>query len=179
MPTPPDFVNATALDASSLNAVGLWLVKTQTLSTGQTSITVSDAFNSDYSRYLIQIEDLTRSAGGNILFQLSGITGTVYSSSGLFTTYGSGTLTGYAPAAASTVIIGYTNTGGGFIQATITNPNSASAKDMFTESSNGEIWYRFSHRIGSNTTATGFVLSVSGAGVTFGGGVVKVYGYRD
>lgn len=177
--TYPVFATGDVLPASDMNAIGLWLVKTQSLSTGQTSITISNAFTSDYSRYLIQIEDVTRSAAGNIFFQLSGITGNVYSSTGIFTTYGSTTLTGYAPAAAANLVIASVGTGGGFVSATITNPSSAAAKDMISESTDGAAWYKFAHRISSNSTATGFVLSVTGAGITFGGGVVKVYGYRD
>jgi hypothetical protein len=175
----PDFSPGEVLTAAAMDSIGMWLVKSETLATGQTSIPVANAFTADFSRYLIQIEDITRSAGGNILFQLTGITGSVYSSSGFFTTYGSSTVTGYAPAAATTLVVASVSTGGGFVQITITNPNSATAKDLTSVSTDGATNYNFVHRVSSTTTATGFTLSVTGAGVTFGGGVVKVYGYRD
>jgi hypothetical protein len=179
MATPPDFTAGQVLTAAQMNAVGLWLVKTQNLSTGQTSIAINNAFVSDYSRYLIQIEGITRSSSGNILFQLNGITTSVYTSSGIFLVYGSSTVTGFAPAGASTCIIGSIGTGAGFIEITITNPNFAIAKDMTSKSTDGATFYDFVHRVSSSSTATGFTLSVTGAGVTFGGGVVKVYGYRN
>ena len=179
MATPPTFTSGQVLTAAQMNAVGMWLVKSETLATGQTSIAVANAFTSDYSRYLIQVQGLTRSADGNVLFQLTGITGSVYTSSGFFTTYGSTVVTGYGPAAASTAIVASIGTGAGFIQITITNPNSAAAKDMTSVSTNGITNYNFVHRVSSSSTATGFTLSVTGGGITFGGGVVKVYGYTD
>jgi hypothetical protein len=179
MATPPVFTAGAILTAAQMNQSGLWLVQSQTLATGQTSITVANAFTADFSRYLIQIEDITRSVAGNVFFQLTGITGSVYNSSGFFTTYGSATVTGYAPAATTTVVIASVGTGGAYAQLNLTNPNSAAAKDMTSVSTDGLTNYNFVHRIASTSTATGFTLSVTGAGVTFGGGVVKVYGYRD
>jgi hypothetical protein len=179
MATPPVFVSGQILTAAQMNQLGMFLVKSETLATGQTSIAVANAFTSDYSRYLIQIEDITRSAEGNILFQLTGITGNVYTSSGFFTTYGSAVVTGYGPAAAANLVVASLGTGAGFIQITITNPNSAAAKDMISNATGGTTNYNFVHRVSSSSTATGFTLSVTGGGITFGGGVVKVYGFRD
>jgi hypothetical protein len=61
MPTPPDFTNGTALDASSLNKVGLWLVGSGTLS--GTSIIATNCFSSDFTNYRIMTRVSTASGG--------------------------------------------------------------------------------------------------------------------
>jgi hypothetical protein len=49
MPTPPDFTNGTALDASSLNAVGLWKIADGTFA-GATTFDVT-GFSSTFTEY--------------------------------------------------------------------------------------------------------------------------------
>jgi hypothetical protein len=53
MATPPDFTTGQVLTAAQMNAVGLWLVKTQTVGTTVSSVSVTDAFSADYENYLI------------------------------------------------------------------------------------------------------------------------------
>jgi hypothetical protein len=53
MATPPDFTTGAILTAAQMNAVGLWLVKTQTVGTAVPSVTVTDAFSADYDNYRI------------------------------------------------------------------------------------------------------------------------------
>jgi len=61
MTTPPDFVNATALDASSLNKIGLWLIGSGTLS--GTSTIASNCFTSDFTNYRLVCYVSTASGG--------------------------------------------------------------------------------------------------------------------
>jgi hypothetical protein len=49
----PSFSVGETLRAADMNAVGLWLVKTQTVGTGVSSVTVTDAFSADYDNYKI------------------------------------------------------------------------------------------------------------------------------
>jgi hypothetical protein len=53
MPTPPDFTNGTPLDASSLNALGLWKIGTYTASGTSRALVCDNVFTSDYENYLI------------------------------------------------------------------------------------------------------------------------------
>ncbi len=46
--TYPSFSAGDILTAADMNAVGLWLVKTQTVGTAVASVTVTDAFSSTY-----------------------------------------------------------------------------------------------------------------------------------
>ncbi len=63
MATPPDFTTGAVLTAAQMNAVGLWLVKTQTFTT-QTNVDVTSVFTSDYENY-IAIVRLASSLTGN------------------------------------------------------------------------------------------------------------------
>jgi hypothetical protein len=74
MATPPDFTAYTPLAASTLNKVGLWLVKSQAVGTGVTSVTVTDAFNADYDNYLIQYVGGTMSNDTALACQVGGAT---------------------------------------------------------------------------------------------------------
>lgn len=53
MSTPPTFSNGTALDASSLNKVGMWLVSKTTVPAGQTAVTVANCFSADFDAYRV------------------------------------------------------------------------------------------------------------------------------
>jgi len=56
----PSFSSGEVLRAADMNAVGLWLVKTQTLS--GTATQVNDCFTADYNSYRIVFSNLTFSA---------------------------------------------------------------------------------------------------------------------
>jgi hypothetical protein len=51
--TYPVFASGDVLNASDMNGVGLWLVKTQTVGSGVASVTVSGAFSADYDNYFV------------------------------------------------------------------------------------------------------------------------------
>ncbi len=51
----PVFATGDVLNASDMNAVGLWLVKSQTIGTGVSSVTVTGAFSANYDRYKITV----------------------------------------------------------------------------------------------------------------------------
>jgi len=51
----PVFTAGETLDASEMNAVGLWLVKTQTIGTGVSSVAVTSAFSTNYDTYRIVV----------------------------------------------------------------------------------------------------------------------------
>jgi hypothetical protein len=76
MATPPTFTTGAVLTAAQMNAVGLWLVKSQTIGTGVTSVTVTGAFSADYDNYRIVISGGTASTAANLLMGLgSSVTG--------------------------------------------------------------------------------------------------------
>ena len=178
MATPPVFSAGAVLTAAQMNAVGLWLVKSQTIGTAVTSVTVSSVFNSDFDHYLITVDNTKANVGGNLFIQF-GSTTTGYYGSEYFDFY-DGTATGtnrvnngvanrilalgtvadtscaihcYGPYTATRTIIHGTYFGGGF---------------------SGFV----GGQLANTTSYTAFTL-FGGDGVsTITGGTINVYGYR-
>ena len=68
--TYPSFSAGEVFRAQDANAVGLWLVKSQTIGTGVSSVTVTDAFSADYDSYKIVISGGVGSATAVLRTQL-------------------------------------------------------------------------------------------------------------
>ena len=64
MATPPTFTAGSILTAAQMNGVGLWLVKSQTIGTGVSTVTVTGAFTSDYYAYRVVMSNVTMSSTG-------------------------------------------------------------------------------------------------------------------
>jgi len=62
MATPPTFTAGSVLTAAQMNGVGSWLVKSQTIGTGVSTVTVTGAFTSDYYAYRVVISNVTMSS---------------------------------------------------------------------------------------------------------------------
>jgi hypothetical protein len=192
----PSFASGEVLTAADMNAVGLWRVTNCTVTsvggtaatasngvitigTSNTSVTVANAFSSDFQSYRIFIENLDTNGTASHLFQLSGITGSVYYSGGSYGSWGGAAQTGFGNAATTTwtlsanVVAGQ----GTVMTIDITNPNIARRKYGFNTAQAGNGHLTFNHYCTSTSTATGFVISK--AGETMTGGTIRVYGYRN
>lgn len=95
MTTPPTFSSGAVLTASNMNSVGLWLVKTQTVGSAVSSVTVTGAFSADYDNYLILMSGGTGSAAASIGIEIgASATGyygfMVYGDSSANTVFGAG-----------------------------------------------------------------------------------------
>ena len=66
----PDFSPGEVLTAAAMDSIGLWLVKTQTVGTAVSSVTVTNAFNADFENYRIIFSSVDASAvtGNTIKF---------------------------------------------------------------------------------------------------------------
>jgi hypothetical protein len=178
MATPPDFSAGAVLTAAQMNAIGLWLVKTQTIGTTVSSVTVSNAFNSDYDNYRIVISGGVGSTNITLSLQLGASTTGYYS------------ITNYATYAAATTplssgdnngavwtTVGYAGTN--FLQASfdLIGPNLAKWTSL-----NSAAWSATTVAGNSNgmhqvaTAFTGFTLGVNTGTLT--GGTIYIYGYR-
>jgi hypothetical protein len=85
----PSFASGEVLTAADMNAVGMWLVKTQTIGSGVASVSISNAFSANYDNYRIIINDVTASTSGNLYFQFqdssgNNITTAFYAASGFY-----------------------------------------------------------------------------------------------
>jgi hypothetical protein len=155
---------------------GLVYVTSATAGSAVSTLTVSSCFSATFDNYRIVVSGGTASASGNnMLFQLSGITGSVYQAAGYFVTYGTATVSAYAPAASASWLIGFFGQNNSAVTMDLINPFAAKQKGMNTISS-AQFNYSFTGECTSTTSATGFTLTPAGG--TFTGQTVTVYGYR-
>jgi hypothetical protein len=176
MPTPPDFTNGTPLDASSLNAAGLWLVKSDTVPTGVSSYVVTGAFSTDYDNYLITVSGGSATTNSTINFRC-GTQASGYRLNYLYASYTS------APQAFGSVsenaifYTGFQNTTGLNALIHVSNPFLAAPTLITADGGSiGNFTGRVQGMEPGNTSFTSFTL-LSGSG-TMTGARIRVYGYR-
>lgn len=185
MPTPPDFTNGTALQASSLEAIGLWKVTAVNL-TG-TALVVSNCFNSTYDNYRLVISGIGSNPDGAMLIQFtSGGTaptqGWQWAYRGLYASGSSADVSlGSSGYAETGVYTGVANTPIASASIDIYNPNKPQ-RTFMTSQAISYAGVNFFVRNGGgacDTTAVydGFRLYFN-SGATFTHGIVTVYGYR-
>jgi hypothetical protein len=163
--------------ATSAATAGLTLVKTQTIGTAVSSVTVTDAFSATYDSYKIQITGGSSNSDDVLSFQLSG-SSTAYYAGGAGVAYSTGTVSGRATNNGSTVLrAGMTYSGNGHMfDADLVNPYLSKYTMMtfaypYVDEASATV---ATHRVASSYTA--FVISTS-ASMT--GGTIRVYGYQN
>jgi hypothetical protein len=177
----PNFSVGETLRSADMNAVGLWLVKTQTIGTGVSSVTVTGAFSADYDNYRIIVSGGANSGDAGANVQLGSSTTGYYSAQGFFQYTADGT--GYLRNnnAASWTNIGSAFPNGLALDITLFNPGAARFTGL---SINSRTDYRTTgaasvgggiHAV--STAYTAFTFS-AGAG-TMTGGTIRVYGFRN
>lgn len=157
---------------------GLQLIKTQTIGTAVSSVTVSDVFSSDFSNYRIVIDGVSASLNnGSFKFVLNGLTSGVYGT--LFYDLYTGGATGYnRQNNGSFAEIGFTTTNVSMNTVfDVLGPNLAQRTHISGQWSQDSYYGWFSFMVGNTTQYTGFVLSSSTGTTT--GGTIRVYGYRN
>ena len=173
----PVFANGDVLNASDMNAMGLWLVKTQTIGSGVASVVVADAFSSNYENYLITVSGGTMSVDTALGVQLGSTT------SGYYGAFIYGTSAGVGPtlavdnnAAKATYVGGSSNHTTAYFQ--VLGPNLAKQTRIVATGINYSTTYgSYSGTEASTTQHTGFTLiPFSG---TISSGTVRVYGIRN
>ena len=175
--TYPVFTNGTVLPASDLNAIGLWLVKSQAVGSGVGSVAITNCFNSDYRNYRVTFEGGSQSVSNNAI-QLQ-FANTMNHFANMRYDSWSGFAAGTLPTTAQN--FAYFGLSGASSTCTLSMdvfaPNLAGYtkySGMFT----GNDYYGTGGGVyGANTSLTGFTIIFPG--YTNTGGIVKVYGYRN
>jgi hypothetical protein len=159
---------------------GLWLVKTQAIGTGVSSVSVTDAFSASFQNYRIVITGVSFTVGDtNFNIRPNGVSSASYFGGGFFQQFGSSTLNPFIQNAAAQSAIGIT--------AGVKNAHIFDVTDPFDSSS----WTRFlslpntggayvAHYWGllaTNASYTNFTMFPSSGTMT--GGTIRVYGYRN
>jgi hypothetical protein len=183
--TYPNFNVGETLRAADMNAVSGWLVKTQTVGAGVSSVTVNNCFNADYENYKIIYSGGQSSASVNLALQLT--VGGTASTTGYYGVLVWGNLTNAVVAAAVDNNAGAFNFAGGAAGANdgavsmdvdLLNPFQTKRSRLHHAMvlySTVYGSYSAIHDLGNSYD--GIRISV-GAG-TFSGGTIRVYGYRN
>ena len=178
--TYPSFNSGDVLTAAEMNAVGMWLVKTQTIGSAVSSVTVTDAFSSNYDNYKIIVSGGVGSTSASIGLRLGAST-TGYYSGLIFMLYSAAAASGVGVNNGSL----FTYAGNGTansIAANIDllnpfNAKTTSISNAYMDNSTAGAGGNQNGFHNSATSFTAFTL-VAGAG-TLTGGTIRVYGYRN
>jgi len=173
----PTFTTGQVLPASDLNAIGLWLVKSQTIGSGVSSVAVTGAFSSDYDSYLIQVSGGAASTTSILSLQL-GSKVTNYSYQYLYGSWGNTASALGSTTATSFSFAGSFDANGISMNCTVINPNLAKATRVIADSTSSATFSgNMTGYDGTTTQYTGFTL-IPAAG-TLTGGTIRVYGFRN
>lgn len=176
MTTPPDFTAGSVLTAGQLNKAALWLVKTQTIGSGVSSVTVTDAFSADFDNYLVTISGGVASVGNALGVQL-GATTSGYSYSFIFNGY-SNTVSGLGTTTGSNFLYGGAGSTTSLqMSATITSPYLAEWTYCSSSSVNSSWAGTMVGHLPNTTQYTDLTIVTSSGTIT--GGTIRVYGYRN
>jgi hypothetical protein len=172
----PSFSVGETLRAADMNAVGLWLVKTQTVGTGVSSVTVTGAFSADYDNYLITYTGGTLTVDGNMHLKL-GSTTTGYFGSLVFGNYAANTVSGVG----ENNVGQFSFVGGGQPNGSCTiqilSPFLAASTEVSARVRYATVYGNYVGVIPATTSFTSFILNPASGTMT--GGTIRVYGYRN
>jgi hypothetical protein len=174
--TYPSFVAGEVLRATDVNAIGCWLVKSQLVGAGVSSVAVTGAFSSDYDVYKVVYDGGTCSAFTTIAMQL-GASVTGYNMSLPYVTYGAAAPAGTSVLNASSFsLMGAGDTNYAGVDVDVLSPNLARFTRVqgayIANSESGS--YTGIHKVA--TAYTGFTLIATGG--TLVGGNISVFGYK-
>jgi hypothetical protein len=174
----PSFTTGEVLTAADMNAVGLWLVKTQTIGSAVATQAVTGAFSTDYDNYLVTVSGGAGSTADAVLTLQLGSTTAGYYYSLLYAAYNTTPLAAGAANAANWVYCGISNVNGISMAATICAP-FLSKGTMISASVGNRTAYggQMNGYLNNTTSYTGFTIGVSAGTMT--GGTIRVYGMRN
>jgi hypothetical protein len=176
MTTPPDFVAGQILTAAQMSAVGTWLVKTQVVGSGVSSVAVTGAFSADYDNYLITYSNGSASADTHISMILGATTSGYYSAISGNTWSNSASNSGGTGQSSFTYAFSGFATYGVNGAVLVQSPFLAKYSLMSSQFVASFGSYASSGMLQNTTSYTGFTLT-PGSG-TLTGGTIRVYGYR-
>jgi len=175
------FSTGEVLTASATNEFlansGLVFVKAQTIGSGVSSVTVTDAFSSTYKSYLIQLTNVTATLTSVITFQLTGLTSGYYGNLIYANLLGGSPVSAGYNNASTFTHAGGCNGVNAYLNLTCTNPFLALPTFMTSEFVDTNNAGRTQAYQSSSTSVTGFSLGLTAGSIT--GGQITIYGYRN
>jgi hypothetical protein len=175
----PDFSPGEVLTAAAMDSIGLWLVKSQTIGSGVSSVTVTNAFSADYDAYKIVISGGVGSATAVLQTHL-GATVTGYYYGGDARTY-AGTTLNIQAANGSNWYAGEASVNSLEMNIDIKQPflaKNTTFTGAFASARTDGYWLSVGGYLANTTSYTAFTITASSA-ATLTGGTIRVYGYRN
>jgi hypothetical protein len=182
--TYPTYAAGDILTAADMNALGMYLVKSDTIGSAVASVSVTNAFSADYDRYKIVVSGTGTGSTIMSLRLTLGSTSTGYYAAYLTFTYDGGI--GAAGAvgdnnAASWSVAGRASATGIAFDVDLINPFLAARTSVAgnrgdIETAAGASMATFSGFLANTTSFTGFTITCSTGTLT--GGKIRVYGYK-
>jgi hypothetical protein len=175
----PDFSPGEVLTAAAMDSIGLWLVKTQTVGTTVSSVTVTDAFSADYDNYKIVYNGGVSSVSGELRMVL-GSTSTGYFQNIIFTNWNNTVNAASVADGARWNITGGLDPDGIYANFDLFNPFTARRTMIggpFVAPDADRVGGFMSGYVANTTSYTAFTLDASTGTMT--GGTIRVYGYRN
>ena len=187
IPTLPTFTAGEILTSSVMNDVstlgnyqGLFWIKSQTVGTAVSSVTVSSAFSSDFANYRIIYTGGTASVDNDLKLTL-GASATGYFAGFAYVPYGTGVVTGIANNnATSWANIGSQRTVRNSLDVDLFGPNEAFQTGMtarYFGITAGAVGGSMGGFHNATTQHTAFTITCTSGNIT--GGTIRVYGYRN
>ena len=179
MATPPTFPSGAILTAAQMNQIGLWLVKSQAVGSGVSSVAITNAFSSDFDHYRVCWVGGTLGAGsGDMTLQLTG-SSSGYDSTLMYHTFAAtGTFLGARTTNGSGFLwVGGGDTNGGYLDVELYGPYNTvytTATSLVYNGTSAE--GKMLGRHNSNSIYSGFSIYQSSG--TMSGGTIQVYGYH-
>jgi hypothetical protein len=169
------------LSTGTANPVGLELVKTQTIGSAVSSVTVSDVFNSSFDSYLITVNGGAGTGASTLGLRL-GSTASGYYQAGQSVIYSGTSSVGAISNATVWTYGGVMTTDSINVYVTLLNPNLAKRTYVHSQyvygmpTGGGDIAAYLGY-LNDTTSYTAFTLITSTGTMT--GGTIRVYGYRN
>ena len=183
MATPPVFTAGQILTAAQMNQAGLWLIKTDTITSG-TSKEITGVFSSDFENYRIVVTNASSSAAVGLRLRLGTTATGIYYFGGTYVAFNSTSVTGEGGSATTSFQTGLicttTNRASALIELQMPNKTATTSIETFgiDARTNGTGGRHFSGFVNDSTAYTSFTLLFEG-GATFTTCDVAVYGYRN
>lgn len=179
----PVFASGDVLTAADMNAVGWWLVKTQTVGSGVSTVQVTSAFSSNYDNYKIVLAGGVASAGCDLKLTL-GAAATNYYSGVIYHAYATaGPANAQALGANNTTSFPYAGSGSttnAFMSVELYNPFLAKITGMTAPLSNPNTTGSVAYSSGFHNSATSYSdFTITTSTGTLTGGTIRVYGFRN
>lgn len=175
----PSFSAGDVLTATDMNAVGLWLVKTSTV-TAQSSLNITNCFSSDYDNYRI-VFNLHTSADANVYFRMRTTGDDATANYARYGFYWSTVVNNYNTSGETEGRIGYlgsssTVRNAGYLDIYAPNLAINTLTSQQTNAGTNE-FYQIWSRVSTTTQYTGIsFLTLSATTMT---GTFRVYGFRN